>query len=1162
MNAAARDSDTVFAQAIEIASSEERALFLEKACAHDPKLRREVEKLVRDHFRAGDFLESPASRFGATIDAPPAERPGTVIGPYKLLEQIGEGGMGLVFVAEQQQPVRRKVALKIIKPGMDSRQVVARFEAERQALALMDHQNIAKVFDAGTTESGRPYFVMELVHGVPITQYCDANQLTPRERLELFVPICQAIQHAHQKGIIHRDIKPSNILVTIYDDKPVSKVIDFGVAKAVEQRLTERTVYTQFGTLVGTLEYMSPEQAEMNAFGVDTRSDIYSLGVLLYELLTGTTPLERERLRQAALDELVRMIKQEEAPRPSARLSSSHNLPKIAAARKTEPARLSKLVRGEIDWIVMKCLEKDRSHRYDSASGLARDLERFLTDEPVEACPPSAAYRVSKFVRKYKTALAIVAGFAALLVVGLVTSTWLAIWAKSAEREANRQRLVSDEARQQALDARAEADKQRDEARLTAYATGMGLAQHAWEENNLLRARELLAEVPWEAAGRDLRGFEWYHLSRLCSAEVPTFKGHAGAITSVALSPDGRQLALGCEDTTVKIWDSGTGQELHSLKGNAGTVESVAFSPDGRRLVSGSGDKAVKIWDSTTGKELLSLKGHVKAVFSVAFSPDGRRVASASQDMTVKVWDAATGKKLVEFKGHEKPVRGVAFSPDGRRVASGGNDGTVRIWDSTSGKELVPPLTGHDGPVPSVAFSPDGRCIASGGTDKTVRIWDSTAGTVLRCVTGHRNVVHSVAYSPDGRCLASGSRDGAAKVWDSTTGKELSTLKGHDGLVRSVAFSPDGQHLFSGSTDGTVKIWDSVIDTQPFSLRGYAGPAWSVAFSPDGRRLASASEDGMVRVWDSITGQVLGFLEGHTSSVTRVAFSPDGRRLASASSDKSARIWDRTTGKQLVELDCCGHNVRGLAFSPDGRRLATACANGTVKLWDSATGKELLPLPGHDGAVTTVAYSPDGRLLASGSQDKTVKIWDSTTGEELLSLKGHTAPVQSVAFSPDSRRVASGGGDKTGKIWDSTTGRELVSLKGHAGSVGALAFSPDGRRLFSASADGTVKVWDSTTGKELVSLTGRGGMVMDIALRPDGQCLASANGDGFITLWETSVSPEVQERRAACQLVADLFRQLGSRATVLERLQTLPGMTPVRRREALAAAQTYPEEPR
>jgi serine/threonine protein kinase/Tfp pilus assembly protein PilF len=445
--------ESIFFAALNKHSPEERAAYLEEACGPDPELRRCVERLLNAQPKVGSFLQVPVRGSAATVDEPPiTERPGTRIGPYKLLQQIGEGGFGVVYMAEQEQPIRRKVALKIIKPGMDSAQVLARFEAERQALAMMDHTNIARVFDAGTTETGRPYFVMELVHGVPITNFCDDNHLTPRERLELFVPVCQAIQHAHQKGIIHRDVKPSNVLVTMYDDKPVPKVIDFGVAKAVEQRLTEKTMFTQFGALIGTIEYMSPEQAEMNAFGVDTRSDIYSLGVLLYELLTGTTPLERQRLREAALDELVRLIKEEEAPRPSVRLSSSNTLAKIAAARKTEPARLSRLMRGEIDWIVMKCLEKDRTRRYETANGLARDVERYLKDEPVEACPPSAGYRLRKFVRKHRKVVITTCAMVAGSILAGVGQTINIIQAHRAEAEARQER-------DRAVVAQAEADR-------------------------------------------------------------------------------------------------------------------------------------------------------------------------------------------------------------------------------------------------------------------------------------------------------------------------------------------------------------------------------------------------------------------------------------------------------------------------------------------------------------------------------------------------------------------------------------------------------------------------------------------------------------------------------------------------------------------------------
>jgi serine/threonine protein kinase len=427
---------TIFAAALEKATDEERAAYLAEACAGDDKLRRRVEALLRAHAEPDDLLDPQQSRNVTADYAPITERPGTRIGPYRLMEQIGEGGFGLVFVAEQQEPVRRKVALKVIRPGMDTKQVIARFEAERQALALMDHPNIARVLDAGATESGRPYFVMELVRGIPITEYCDRNQHTPRERLELFVTVCNAIQHAHQKGIIHRDVKPSNVLVTSHDGKPVAKVIDFGVAKATHQHLTERTIYTQFAQMIGTPLYMSPEQAEMSGLDIDTRSDIYSLGVLLYELLTGTTPLEKKRFAKAAYDEIRRLIREEEPPRPSQRLSTSDTLPSVAASRKTEPARLTRLLRGEVDWIVMKALEKDRTRRYETASGLARDVQRYLADEAVEACPPSASYRLRKFARKHRTALMTTATIALLLLAGVGVSAWQAVRARQAEAAA------------------------------------------------------------------------------------------------------------------------------------------------------------------------------------------------------------------------------------------------------------------------------------------------------------------------------------------------------------------------------------------------------------------------------------------------------------------------------------------------------------------------------------------------------------------------------------------------------------------------------------------------------------------------------------------------------------------------------------------------------
>jgi WD40 repeat protein/serine/threonine protein kinase len=1102
---------SVFAEALEIQDLEARAKFLDRVCAGNPELRKNVDSLLAA-YSAGEFLESPALVGVSTTETFTfTERPGTVIGPYKLLEQIGEGGFGVVFMAEQQQPVRRKVALKIVKPGMDTRQVVARFEAERQALALMDHTHIARVLDAGATDSGRPYFVMELVRGIPITGFCDDNQLSLPERLELFVTVCQAVQHAHQKGIIHCDLKPSNVLVSLQDGTPLVKVIDFGIAKALgQERLTDKTLVTGFAHMIGTPLYMSPEQAQMSGQDVDTRTDIYSLGVLLYELLTGTTPFDKERLKEASYDEIRRIIREEEPAKPSTRISTlGQAATTVSANRKSEPKRLSQLFRGELDWIVMRALEKDLNRRYDTASSFAADVQRYLHDEPVQACPPSTVYRFRKFARRNKAVLltASVVGCTLLLaVVGLAASTYV-VMREKAQTEAAKEELER-----------------------TVYYQRIALAEREWYANNLSGMERLLDACP-----TDLRGWEWRYLRRLRYKALPLMQ-HNAAVFSVAVSPDGNRLASSSQDGFIKIWEAKTGQELRSIPAHENHVRSIALSPDGQSLASGSWDKTVKVWDAQTGRGRYTLTGHQGEVWSVAFSPDGKLLASAGGNGQVngelasaggngqvggelKLWDTITGSEVRSFRGHTDTVSCVAFSPDGQRLASGaaGTDKTVKLWDVRTGQELST-FRDHEQGVMGVAFSPDGHLLASCGSERSglgeLKVWDATTGQVIRDLHRTRGV-WCVAFSPDGRRLASGSFDQTVKIWDVASGHEALTLRGPFESVRSVVFSPDGHRLFScghdgivrvwdatplgpqededcltlrahgdevtgvafhptdpavvgsASLDGTVKLWNTrtalpLLNIRPYNLRGKPGAVSGLAFSPDGGLLATVGDDDHVsiKVWDTESGNRIDHLSGPLTYDLSVAFLPDGSHVASAGSEKLVRIWNLRTGAIKSELK--GHTwmINGVATSANGKQVVSVGGEGTVRLWDVESGNVAVgPRSEKRTHGWCVAISHDGRQLASFCVDRSVKVWDASTWKVLHSFPDPTGVPVSVAFSPDGRWIAWGGSDSTVKLCPLAS-EEIQVLHGHTDWVQGVAFSSDSKQVASGSADGTVKIWN------------------------------------------------------------------------------------------------------
>ena len=1114
----------IFEQALDLASAEERVAFLKGACGTDPALLKRLLGLLQASEGAGDFLPD-APHHSATLKLKPTEPVdealGSRISHYKVLQKLGEGGCGVVYMAEQEAPVRRRVALKIIKLGMDTRQVVARFEAERQALAMMDHSNIAKVFDAGATDKGRPFFVMELVRGIRITDYCDENQLTTEARLELFISVCQAVQHAHQKGIIHRDIKPSNILVTLHDGVPVPKVIDFGIAKATEQKLTDKTLFTELHHFIGTPAYISPEQAEMSGLDIDTRSDIYSLGVLLYELLSGSTPFDSKELLNSGLDAMRKTIREQEPPPPSTRLATLgiDQLTTTAKRRGADTAKLLPQLKGDLDWIVMKCLEKDRTRRYDTANGLAADLKRHLNSEPVKARPPSPLYEFQKFIRRHKVGFAAAIALTTMLVLGTGISLWQAIRATQAKDAEVRQRIVAEKAEAHAVTLQKKAEEYATRAEWLVYASKLTMAQTDFETGNGGLALQYLSECL-----EKLRGWEWRYLWNRINAKL-TLQGHAGGVMGVAFSADGRRLVTASVDRTAKVWDATTGKQLITFQGHKGDLYCAAFSPDGQWIVTGAGfgrqgisPGEAKVWDAATGQQLFELQGHNYSVAAVAISHDGRRIATAAAELLygsseVKVWDAATGQELLNLPFTEN-VRGVAFSPDGRRLVTGSHKGKVKAWDAATGEDLLT-IRAHNGVITSVAFSPDGQRMVSSSWDKTARVWDAATGQELLALKGHANVVNSAAFGPDGKRIVTGSWDQTAKIWDAETAQEILTLKGHAAYLRSVTFSPDGQRVATASEDKTARVWDAQRGQEIPTLKGHAGPVNSIAFRPDGKHLVTGSDDGTARVWDAATGSLVRSLGARRAAWTDAAvwsakFSPDGQRILTGSQDKTAKVWDAETGRELLVLEHT-NAVLSAAFSPEGKQIVAGVGwygdqhAGELKVWDSATGQLRFTLQ-NPWAAWSVAFSPDGRRIVAGSVNGTVKLWDAATGQETLALKGHKRGVGGVAFSPDGQRIVTASHDKTAKVWDAATGQELFTLKGHTGHVRCVAFSLDGQRIATGSDDLTVRIWESNTGQEVFTFKGHADWVRCVAFSPDGRLLITG-GDAVARIWSAAPLP-------------------------------------------------------
>jgi len=1088
---------------------------------------------------------------------------------FQILRPHASGGLGDVFVARDGE-LNREVALKEIQARhADHPESRARFVREAEITGGLEHPGIVPVYALGQYADGRPYYAMRFIRGDSLKQAIERyhnpqaqglpslgfHSLSFRQLLTRFIAVCNAVAYAHSRGVLHRDLKPSNIMLGEFGE---TLVVDWGLAKAQgapdpQDAATGSTgpwllpltnsdsELTRTGQALGTPAYMSPEQAAGRLDQLGPASDIYSLGATLYHLLTGQAPFPK-----SDVGEVLHKVQKGDFP---------------------PPRRVNREVPAALEAICLKAMAFQPRERYASAKALADDLEHWLADDPVTAHAEPLPARLGRWVRHHKGLVGVVTAVA-VLAVTVASAGWLLKSASdraATEQElrgiAEGERTEADTQRTAAETNEQEAKTQRERADRYLYFSRINLADRAWQEANIARLDELLEQTgPEHIAGEGLPGFERDYLLRLRQANLLTLKGHTGAVTSVAFSPDVLRLASGSYDQTVMVWDLRTGQKSLTLKGHTGIVTGVAFSPDGQRLASGSWDQTVRIWDARTGQESLTLKAHTGVVHSVAFSPDSQRLASASGDHTVKVWDARTGQECLTLKEHTWGVHSVAFSPDGQRLASAGGDKTVKVWDARTGQEGLT-LKGHTWVVVSVAFSPDGQRLASASWDKTVKVWDAQTGQESLSLRRDTAGVQSVAFSPDGQRLASASVDQRVKVWDARTGQESLTLKGHAGPVLSVAFSPDGQRLASASSDQTVIVWDPRAGQESLTLKGHTEMVWSVVFSPDGQRLASASQDNTVKVWDARTGQESLTLKGHTGLVTCVAFSPDGQRLASASNDKTVKVWDARTGQEALTFKGHTGSVNRVAFSPDGQRLASASVDETVKVWDARTGQESLALKGDTGPVWSVAFSPDGQRLASASNDKTVKVWDARTGQEALTLKGHTATVSSVAFSPDGQRLASASQDGTVKVWDARTGQKSLTLKGHTFGVWSVAFSPDGQRLATASNDQTVKVWDARTGQEALTLKGHVSQVNSVAFSPDGQHLASG-GDRTVRIWDAS---PVSEASKADSQALSYFRFVAETVVLkddmIQQIRQTSTLSEPAREQALAFAKDYRELP-
>ncbi len=1112
----------------------ERTRFLRTECGDDATLEAKVRRLLTLEEQEPEFLEKPAVGSAGEGGGGLGLGPGTRLGGFRIVRLLGEGGMGVVYEAQEDEPGRR-VALKLIRAGFFSDRLRARFRHEVRILGQLRHPGIAQIYEAGTLEvSGEsvPYFAMELIEGRPLLE-C-ARALGVRERLALIAQICDAVHHAHQKGVIHRDLKPGNILVEAAPTAEGTagqsgtgtaspfqvKILDFGVARAIDTdsgSLRATTAYTHAGELIGTLPYMSPEQAAADPSAMDIRSDVYSIGVIVYELLTGRLPcdLEGKPLAEAA-----------------------------RAIAEQEPVRLGSIdrsLRGDAETIVAKALQKDPRHRYQSAAELAADIRRHLRDEPIVARPASALYHLRKFARRHKPLVFA----AATVMLAMTAATVISVWQA---RVAERARDFAEGEKKRADLAAAAATREAHRATLAGAAAAIG-------SGDPITASRLLSGA--DEARRDWAWRFWHARLDDSVAMVQPGAGIAGAW----MSPDGGEVSIVTVDGVVRRGPP-FGQLLEVARLADAPAPLAVFVDEGRRIITNGPDRrTITMFDAADGRALYRHEPLEAPIGTLEASVDGRAVFAGlrrpGRPQGDAVWllhaanfgegspipktatggpDRWTGTHLVDTYGDGDTPRQLlrvssgAFTADGRRMILASN--AVLVWDvgAPSPRVLAPLPRG----ARCIAVSDDGARIASGGVDNSISLWDGATGTLVRSLAGHTGVVTALAFDPSGRTLASGGADLTIRLWDTTGGAPLATRIGHTDRIDRLQFSADGSLLLSASGDASVRLWRR----EPFEgacvLRDHTSYVYAVAFTPDGSRILSGAWDGRVRVWSALDGRLLAEADAGQGIVTALGVSPDGRTIASGhKSDGTGRessivLWDGATMRLTGELARTEGEISDLSFSPDSARLYAGRESRGVDEFDLTAGGRKLRSTAAEGpgppmrelvkgdGPRSIALSADGRELACGRADGVIWIVDVPSGAIARRLEGHKNWVRGVAFHPTRPALASASDDGTARLWDLATGSS-TELRGHADKVYCVAFSPDGRCLATGSEDTTIVLWDADSGDELTRLRGHDAYVYSLAFSPDGSSLVSGSGDHTVRVWDTRPVRERWRARAGAE---------------------------------------------